>query len=358
MTDHSTATATDLQAKHGDEYIPPTSEEIQQLHHAYAEFITNTPWKQIDDGHVIVHQQPGFPVTYTVVFGNQGIAQGFNTFIGDTGLYNLSALLAGGPVSMLGVPIPNEEPMNLQESELILGLSCDREDLTDSERKLLRESGIRYRGHGRWVQIRRATPGYIPYQTDAAETRYTTAVFQDIVNIAAKIDAGVLDPNRWVNFENFLYSTYDGPGRTHAWAQPPPHPEAPDEIHFPIEHLAQKNQTYDVWLIGDALAGSVKEPDISHRPFNVRAQLTMDTATGLILNCDVPKTPATLITRQASFIKTLQDAPDIPDRVVAHDSATTIAIGPICGELDIEIAMTNRPVPQFENALRPLGSTD
>ena len=340
----------DLRARHHDDYVAPTNEELRDLHRAYADFINAEPWNQIDDGHITVHHKPGFPDTYTTVFGRQGLARGFSIYIGETGFYNLSALLRGGTLQLLGMDLPNDSAYDFEEAELIYGLSCDRDDLTDQERQALRDAGIRYRGRGNWVQIRRATPGYIPYATDGAETRYATNVLRDMLEVARLIKSGDLDPENWVNFAHFLHATAEPDGWSHRWGGTRPF-SYPDELHVDLSTLEDRLMSEAEWLVGDLQVGGVKDAKISVRPFNAKPQLAMDTANGLVIALKMPKGATTMLARQEAFADTLTNAPALPRRVIAHDAPTLVAIGTICDELDITVAISNHRVPQFENAI-------
>lgn len=330
-----------LKARHGAEFVHPTPDETAELHRACTEFMRAAPWEPIDDGHVIVHEHPEHPTTYSVIFGRQGIARGFNIFIGETGLYNLTALLRGGLAKFAGMPIEDKESIRLDEAEVIIGLAADRNEMTPAERQRIREAGIRYRGNGNWAQIRRATTGYIPHETDQAETRYTGAVLHDIVHVAAKIRQGDLDPKRWVNFAHFLHSTFGHDRWEHSWRKPPSPPPIPHSLEVPVEDLLGLERREDMWFIGEVTPGTAHEPTVSHRPFPVKVMAIVDGDIGLVRGMEPGNGPTSYTSRQQALRQAIMRAGFIPQMMVAHEAYTAVAAAPICEALQIQMGLTD-----------------
>ena len=69
----------ELTAKHGPEFQEMSSERTRKLHETWAKMIAAEPWKQIDDGHIIVHHHPTAGDTYTIVMGQLIEVRGIST---------------------------------------------------------------------------------------------------------------------------------------------------------------------------------------------------------------------------------------------------------------------------------------
>lgn len=342
-----------LIAKHGEKFQDPTRDQVHEIHDVYADFVRAQPWRQIEDGHIIVHHHPQAGDTYTIVVGALGEVRGIATYIGEDGLRYLTNLLFGGPLKLHG-GAPRDTYQTFEDANSLYVTSADREEMTDEERKILRNVGIRYRGRGNWVQVHRTVPGFIPYRTDADETRFVTSIMRDVMDIAAEISNDNLNPERWGSYDALLNSTWEDGRWTHDWRKPAPIPPYPDTLHVDLTPVQNLPKSKDEWLVGDVGAGITRDPSISHRSFRVMTQMSMDVSTSLITTVETQDGPASTASRQqallTSFERYVSHFGSIPGTVIANDESTFIAIEPLCHGLDITLMMTRMHHP-FERLM-------
>ena len=87
-------------------------------------------------------------------------------------------------------------------------LTCywgNRDELTDKQRKIIKDLGYSYRGKNQWLYFLSFEPGYYPYNLDSEEVVRLSTYFQDL-DLALKYYD---ETNVKVNFENgnmFLFS--------------------------------------------------------------------------------------------------------------------------------------------------------
>ncbi len=336
-----------LTAKHGADSREMSPEQTGELHDAWAKMIAAQPWNQIDDGHIIAHHHPTAGDAYTIAMGQLGEVRGISAYLGETGFESLISLLTGGPLRAMGMDIQFEPQYNFDETDAIFAVSADREELSDEDRRILRQAGLRYRGRGNWAQIQRTTPGFLPYRTDANEGRLAKLIIQDLTDIAAKIQQKQLDARNWMDFSNLLHSTFDGSAWHHEWGPMPKRPDFPEDVHVDMDELKALPAGEDRWLVTEDVAGKVKEPEISHRPFLLKVQTVVDLSIGLPRWESAIKGPATSESRQRGFAKSLLDGGQLPASVIVQDEPTFMALQSITDDLGIQMLASPRKYRAF-----------
>ena len=81
----------------------------------------------------------------------------------------------------------------------------NRDELTDKQRKIIKDLGYSYRGKNQWLYFLSFEPGYYPYNLDSEEVVRLIEYFQDLELVLKCYD----DVNMKVDFENgnmFLFS--------------------------------------------------------------------------------------------------------------------------------------------------------
>ena len=247
----------------------------------------------------------------------------------------------------MGMDIQFEPQYNFDETDAIFAVSADREELSDEDQRILRAAGLRYRGRGNWPQIQRTTPGFLPYRTDANEGRLAKLIIQDVTDIAAKIQQKQLDARNWMDFSNLLHSTFDGAAWHHEWRPMPNRPDFPEDVHVDIAELKALPTGEDRWLVTEEVAGRVKEPEISHRPFLRKFQSIVDLSIGLPMWVTTIEEPATMATRQRSFAKSLLRGGELPASVMVQDEPNFMALQAITDELGVQMLVSPRKFRAF-----------
>lgn len=62
----------------------------------------------------------------------------------------------------------------------------DRADLSEADRRLIQDLGLRFRGRQAWPSFRSYRPGFFPWQLEAAEARFLTHALEQAVHVAQR----------------------------------------------------------------------------------------------------------------------------------------------------------------------------
>lgn len=73
--------------------------------------------------------------------------------------------------------------MALSHQESLICTFGAREELTESERKRIKQLGLSFRGKRNWVYFRAMTPGYVPWDFDADQVELMITVFTQLLDI-------------------------------------------------------------------------------------------------------------------------------------------------------------------------------
>lgn len=121
------------------------------------------PWEEFWDMDLIgvSMEEEKEPVFYSIL-GRGGACYGIAVYEGFEGLNTFLMLTM-------------QQSMNLSSEYAMLNqknLTCywgNREELTDKQRKIVKELGYKYRGKNQWLYFLSFEPGYYPYNMDKAE---------------------------------------------------------------------------------------------------------------------------------------------------------------------------------------------
>ncbi len=132
------------------------------------------PWEQLWDMDLIAVQN-GAPedTVFFSILGRNGDCYGIAVYEGYEGL-NSFLMLAMQEKLNLSI----EYVMNAQKN-----LACywgDRQELSDKQRKIIKELGYTYRGKNQWLYFLSFLPKYYPYQMDEAEAVRMAEYLKDL----------------------------------------------------------------------------------------------------------------------------------------------------------------------------------
>ena len=150
------------------------------------------PWEKFWDMDLIgVKYGEEEDMVFFSILGRGGDCYGITVYEGYEGLNSFLMLAM-------------QQQMNLSVEYVMFNqrnLTCywgNRDELTDRQRKIVKDLGYSYRGKNQWLYFRSFEPGYYPYNLDSEEVARMSGYFQDL-ELVLKHYA---ETNMKVEFEN------------------------------------------------------------------------------------------------------------------------------------------------------------
>lgn len=176
-----------------------TLEQWRALYEEAAELQSMKPWEALWDTDLITVCLPQ-ETAYCSCLGRSGEASGVNVYLGERALGTVARLMECRQST------PPE--MMIYEQRCLACFYGDREELTDQDRTILKDLGLRFRGKGNWIYFRSMTPGYLPRLPDGDQVQTMTRVLRQFRAACDALDKGEVKPD----FPNgqTLTRLYDG----------------------------------------------------------------------------------------------------------------------------------------------------
>lgn len=133
----------------------PTLSEVYQLAEKFKKI---APWKYMKDDDVFAVQDPDTGENvYCCVMGNAGQIFALGIYDGEEGIQSYLNLRER---AMKGIPVDAMKAG--MEQQLYKVAFTSKEFIEDTDKKLYKQLGLKFRGENNWIQITRWTPGYFP----------------------------------------------------------------------------------------------------------------------------------------------------------------------------------------------------
>lgn len=148
-------------------------EQWKILYEAATKIKEQKPWEQLWDMDLIGIQYEEDDIVFFSILGHGGDCYGVAVYEGYEGLNSFLMLTM-------------QEQMNLSTEYAMFNqtnLSCywgNREELSDKQRKIIKDLGYKYRGKNQWLYFMSFVPGYYPYNLDEAEVLRMSEYLQDL----------------------------------------------------------------------------------------------------------------------------------------------------------------------------------
>ena len=318
----------------------PSNEQWLDLYQAFREYCESAPWEWLDNSDVVAVEHPsGEYKGYCVVLGDGGIEYGLAVYNGDEGLAHYLELMAG--------ELGGETPEVLDTMDALSALLADREVLSTTDRDIIRNLGLRYRGRGKWPIFRSIKPGYAPWRPEADEAVFLTQALRVTMGIAARVEAGelalYLDGSPDLILTQVLRQ-----GEWHdQWETltPPPPALAPD---YPdaarLQQLAEsKARSSNTLEFGIFYLYSPVQPERGQRPFFPTVVAIGDPVSGMVFPENLWGVGPTTADHQESLVKLLESLPFLPAELVVDRPQTAQLVVSVAGPLGIQLAVDETP---------------
>ncbi len=138
------------------------------------------PWEWLYDSDLFGVQNPvSGEVGYCCVLGNLGEHMALNLYVGPEGLNSYYEMLDYG----------QDDPTMAGLRQSCLSVSFeDRDMLSDVDRKLIKDLGLKYRGSNQWVMARDYAPGLLPWYINEEQAAFLTHALQQAVAMAIRAE--------------------------------------------------------------------------------------------------------------------------------------------------------------------------
>lgn len=149
-------------------------EQWKELYEAGTRIKELKPWEKFWDMDLIgIGYGAEEEIVFFSILGRGGDCYGIAVYEGYEGLNSFLMLAM-------------QESMNLATEYVMFNqrnLTCywgDRDELSDQQRKIIKELGYKYRGKNQWLYFLSFEPGYYPYNMDEEEVLRMTVYLQDL----------------------------------------------------------------------------------------------------------------------------------------------------------------------------------
>ena len=262
----------------------PTLDEWRKLYEAIIRTKEIAPWEWMTETDIFGVLDPETDeIGFVSVMGMLGEHLALAVYRGAEGLYSFWAFEEiaddAPPDAILGVP-------HLQAS------FEDRGVLTNKDRDLIKQLGLRFRGRQAWPMFRSYRPGYLPWYLEPQEVRFLTHALEQAVKVALRFkeDPATLEP---VDDESYLVRVPQQVESELKWEDkimrvPPPEPEEISivmdlEALEVVKQLPQGEHT----LEADLFLVPIQIREKGARPYMPHMLLVVESESGFILSSEL-----------------------------------------------------------------------
>ncbi len=156
----------------------PTLDEWRKLYEVAAHVKQVAPWEWMEEVDIFGVRNPETgELGFVSVMGLLGQHLSLAVYLGPRGLYEfwLYERMA-----------PRVPPESLLEIPHLQASFEDRAELSDRDRQVIKDLGLKFRGRQAWPQFRSYRPGFFPWYLEAAEARFLAHALEQAVDVALR----------------------------------------------------------------------------------------------------------------------------------------------------------------------------
>jgi hypothetical protein len=331
----------------------PTEEHLIELYDAAAAFKKAEPWKWLYDSDIISVENPkDKTMAYCSVMGRAGEHYALGVYLGTGGLYGFNELLENGD------NIPLDQALHLQNC-----LMCsfeDRNQLTDQERKQIKELGLSFRGRNAWPLFRRHEPGYYPWFITDEECIFLIHALKQTLIAANHVLNGQLRMNAEQGKIIGRYSE-EKDGKLE-WFSKEVLLEIPTVTYKPViisdEMLIQKLKN------STRMGNNSLQADISYmnsavqdikgeRPYYPRVFFLVDQNSGIILDFKMFKSISDDVNITLNRLSSMLIKIGLPKEIQVRSEEMASILVDLCEKIGIKLKLVNK-LPAIEQVLEKM----
>ena len=267
------------------EEIKPSIEDWKALYDSAIEFKKLACWNWMYDSDIFAIQNPfNDEIGYCCVMGNLGEFFGIAVYKGIDGLKTYLRVRDGD--------LQPGDPETIIAQKCLMASYEDREILTDKDRKIIKELGLKFRGHNEWPLFRTYNPGYFPWYLNKEQVQYLTLVIQQAMDIASRFkeDKEILGPQEGNKIPTWIPKKSDSEW---VWENKMMDVEVPKGVEFIYAELDEDfvkqiksaiKGRINPWEIDFTISPATISEKIGDRPFYPYMISIADAKSGAILH--------------------------------------------------------------------------
>lgn len=156
----------------------PPLELWSRLYQAAIRVKELAPWEWMQETDVFAVQRPGTDeLGFVSVMGLLGEHYAVAVYRGTEGLYGFWRLQQGDPT------IAPEELFNVPQLQASFE---DRNELSQKDRDVIKQLGLKFRGRQAWPLFRSYRPGYVPWYLEAEEAEFLACALEQVLDVAPR----------------------------------------------------------------------------------------------------------------------------------------------------------------------------
>jgi hypothetical protein len=262
----------------------PTLDEWRRLYEAFIRTKEIAPWEWMTETDIFGVQDPETDeIGFVSVMGILGEHLALAVYRGAEGLYSFWAF------EEMPDDTPPEAILNMPHLQASFE---DRGELTNKDRELIKQLGLRFRGRQAWPMFRSYRPGYLPWYLERQEVRSLTYALEQAAEVALRFkeDPALLEP---IDEESYLIRVPRQVEGELVWEDkimrvPPPEPEEISVVMDlqALEYVKQLPQGEHT-LEADLSVFPVHIQERAARPYMPHMLLIVESESGFILRSEL-----------------------------------------------------------------------
>lgn len=312
-----------------------TLEQWKELYQVASEIKEMKPWENFSDVDLIgLKNQDKDDIAFVSIMGNAGNCYGISVYEGLEGLNDFLMLLSQEELGM-----SPEYVMFTQTA-----LTCywgDRAELSEEQRKIIKDLGYKYRGKNQWLYFMSFEPGYYPYNMSKEEVLRMTIYLTRLRTALQKF----VESHNQVSLEygNMLLFEFDKNGEV----------LYSDEALLPfidfqfgmleltddeLMNKLSKEPRCEMVLEADIISMGVSVRDKKfRRPANPTLCLIMEKKTNMMVKCEMPEPEDDPLICMAEQLEEFILANGKPKEILFSNMMVLACLAHICKICDIRL---------------------
>lgn len=312
-----------------------TLEQWKELYQVASEIKEMKPWEIFSDVDLIgLKNEDEDDIAFVSIMGNAGNCYGISVYEGLEGLNDFLKLL-------------NQEELGMSPEYAMFtqtALTCywgDRAELSEEQRRIIRELGYKYRGKNQWLYFMSFEPGYYPYNLSQEEVNRMTMYLTHLRTALQKFR----ELHNQVNLEygSMLLFEFDEDGEVLYFGE-----ELLPFIDFQFRMLEltdgelidklSKEPRCEMVLEADIISMGVSVRDKQfRRPANPTLCLIMEAKSNMMVKCEMPEPEEDPLICMAEQLEEFILANGIPKEIRFSNVMVLAGLAHICKICDIRL---------------------
>jgi len=338
--------------------LSPALDEWQKLYQAAIRVKEIAFWEWMTETDIFGVQNPETEqLGFVSVMGMLGEHLALSVYLGAEGLYSFWGF------QQLVDTVPPEVIPEVMLGLLHLQASFeDRNELTNQDRGIIKELGLKFRGRQAWPMFRSYRPGFLPWYLEAWEVRFLTHALEQAVEVGLRFeeDSAMLDT---ANDDSYLVRTPQEEEGSLMWVDrivtvAPPEPK-PISIVMDVDTFEEvKRLPRGQHLLEiDCFTMPTRIEEKGTRPYFPYILLVIDGNSGLILGSEMLRPEPSLEEMWGSVPMTLVSqfarVGIVPSQISVRSPMLVQLLQPLVEELGFELKATSE-LPNLDQARESL----